>query len=54
MSKVYDLIILGGGPAGLAAALYAGRSRVDTLIIEKGIDVMNYFIFSHLFSPSVH
>lgn len=38
MSKVYDLIILGGGPAGLAAALYAGRSRVDTLIIEKGID----------------
>lgn len=38
MSKVYDLIILGGGPAGLAAALYAGRSRIDTLIIEKGVD----------------
>lgn len=38
MSKVYDVIILGAGPAGLAAGLYAGRSRLDTLIIEKGQD----------------
>ena len=38
MSKVYDLIILGAGPAGLAAGLYAGRSRLSTLIIEKGQD----------------
>ncbi|MEG0806217.1 MAG: thioredoxin-disulfide reductase [Lachnospiraceae bacterium] len=38
MSKIYDLIILGAGPAGLAAGLYAGRSRIDTLVIEKGID----------------
>ncbi|MDP3042529.1 MAG: thioredoxin-disulfide reductase [Candidatus Omnitrophota bacterium] len=30
-----DLIIIGGGPAGLTAALYAGRSRLDTLLIEK-------------------
>jgi thioredoxin reductase len=27
MSKVYDVIVLGAGPAGLAAGLYAGRSR---------------------------
>lgn len=32
---MYDLIIIGGGPAGLAAALYAGRSRLDTLLLEK-------------------
>ena len=38
MSKIYDVIILGGGPAGLAAGLYAGRSRLSTLIIEKGQD----------------
>ena len=38
MSKVYDVIILGAGPAGLAAGLYAGRSRLSTLIIEKGQD----------------
>ena len=38
MSKVYDVIILGGGPAGLTAGLYAGRSRLSTLIIEKGQD----------------
>ncbi|MPM76977.1 Thioredoxin reductase [bioreactor metagenome] len=38
MSKTYDVIILGAGPAGLAAGLYAGRSRLDTLVIEKGQD----------------
>lgn len=38
MDRIYDVIILGAGPGGLAAGLYAGRSRLDTLIIEKGID----------------
>lgn len=38
MDKIYDVIILGAGPAGLTAGLYAGRSRLDTLIIEKGKD----------------
>ena len=33
--KNYDLIIIGAGPAGLAAGLYAGRARLNTLIIEK-------------------
>lgn len=31
--EVYDLIILGGGPAGLTAAIYAGRARIPTLLI---------------------
>lgn len=35
---MYDVIILGAGPAGLAAGLYAGRSRMKVLIIEKGGD----------------
>jgi len=35
MSQIHDLIIIGAGPAGLTAGLYAGRSRLDTLIIEK-------------------
>lgn len=38
MEKIYDVIILGAGPAGLTAALYAGRSRMSTLLIEKGKD----------------
>lgn len=33
--KTYDVVIIGAGPAGLAAGLYAGRARLDTLIIEK-------------------
>jgi thioredoxin reductase (NADPH) len=31
----YDLVILGGGPAGLTAAIYASRSRMRTLLVEK-------------------
>lgn len=33
----YDLIILGAGPAGLSAALYAGRACLKTLLIEKAM-----------------
>ncbi|MGI5997338.1 MAG: thioredoxin-disulfide reductase [Lutispora sp.] len=36
MDKVYDVAIIGGGPAGLSAGLYASRGRLDTVIIEKG------------------
>ncbi len=33
----YDLIIVGAGPAGLTGALYAGRSMLRTLLLEKGV-----------------
>ena len=36
MDSIYDLIIVGGGPAGLSAAIYAGRSERQTLLLEKG------------------
>lgn len=36
MDKLYDVIILGAGPAGLSAGIYAKRSNLKTLIIEKG------------------
>ena len=35
MATIYDMIIIGGGPAGYSAALYAARAGLDTLVIEK-------------------
>ena len=35
IKKQYDLIIIGSGPAGLAAAIYAQRAKLDTIIIEE-------------------
>ncbi len=37
MKNEYQLIIIGGGPAGLTAGIYAARSRLSTLLIEKGL-----------------
>ena len=33
--RIYDMIIVGGGPAGYSAALYAARAGLDTLVIER-------------------
>lgn len=35
-AKLYDLVIVGGGPAGLTAGLYAGRALLKTVLLEKG------------------
>jgi thioredoxin reductase (NADPH) len=34
--SAYDIVILGGGPAGLAAAIYAAREGLDALVLERG------------------
>ncbi len=62
MEEVYDLIILGAGPAGLSAGLYAARGNLKTLILEKGIvggqlqvtlDVENYPGMDHVTGPQI-
>src|SRR4051794_28655084 len=59
---IYDLIIIGAGPAGLAAAIYARRACLKTLILEKGIaggklnkteDVDNYPAFVSIKGPEL-
>ncbi|MDO5018010.1 MAG: thioredoxin-disulfide reductase [Lagierella massiliensis] len=36
MDNIYDIIIIGGGPAGLTCGLYSSRAKLKTLVIEKG------------------
>ncbi len=53
---VYDVIIIGGGPAGLSAAVYAARKLLKTILISKNIggqvtdtfDIENYLGFSEI------
>lgn len=47
MKEVYDCVIIGGGPAGLTAAIYAIRARLKTVIIEK-LGVGGQIALSHL------
>jgi thioredoxin reductase (NADPH) len=58
----YEIIIVGAGPAGQAAALYAGRSRIPTLVLERGIpggqlwntaEVEDYPGFEHIMGPDL-
>ena len=37
INEPYDLIIIGGGPAGLTAAIYGGRAKLRTLVVNKGV-----------------
>jgi thioredoxin reductase (NADPH) len=58
----YEIIIVGAGPAGQTAALYAGRSRIPTLVLERGIpggelwntaEVEDYPGFEHIMGPEL-
>lgn len=35
MNKLYDIIVIGGGPAGYTSAIYTSRSGLDTIVFEK-------------------
>ena len=53
---MYDLIIIGGGPAGAAAAVYASRKKLKTLFITKewgGQSIVSEQIFNWIGSPSI-
>ena len=36
MAEIYDILVVGGGPGGLAAGIYGSRARLKTLVVEKG------------------
>ncbi len=57
MAQQYDVIIVGGGPAGLTAGLYAARSKLNAVILERGMpggqllntkDIEDYPGFEHI------
>jgi thioredoxin reductase (NADPH) len=55
MEKTYDLIIIGGGPIGLACGIEAGKAGLDYLILEKGAltnSIFNYPVNMTFFSTS--
>jgi len=37
MNKAYEVVIVGGGPAGLSAGIYTARARLSSLLIERGL-----------------
>jgi len=59
--KVYDLIILGGGPAGITAAIYAARKKLDFLVITLDVggqaawsgDIENYTGYQFITGPDL-
>lgn len=61
MKKIYDLVIIGAGPAGITAAVYAARKKMDSLVITKDIggqaslsgDIQNYTGYQFITGPEL-
>ena len=43
MAKNYDIIIVGAGPAGVTAAIYAARKRMEFLVVATNVVVRSHF-----------
>lgn len=61
-TKIYDVIIIGAGPAGMTAAVYTSRGNLSTLMLERGIpggqmanteEIENYPGFDHILGPDL-
>lgn len=55
-NKIYDLIIIGGGPAGVSASVYAARKRMKTLLVLAewgGQSIVSEYIYNWIGSPSI-
>lgn len=62
VERIYDVVVIGAGPGGMTAALYASRSDLDTLILEKGVpggqlmntaEIENYSGFKSIDGPDL-
>lgn len=60
--KIYDVIIIGAGPAGMTAAVYTSRANLSTLMLERGVpggqmvntgEVENYPGYDHILGPEL-
>lgn len=61
-NTIYDVIIIGAGPAGMTAAVYTSRANLTTLMLERGIpggqmanteEIENYPGFEHILGPDL-